>query len=127
MEEDQIVILRLSTGEDIICNIMKISTESYLVQDPMTLDIKYKGRNSSVLLGHWLPIEVITSNEVLIKPCDVITMFYPNKGLSEYYCNAVYDLHRVKRRRDQVENMEDTSESVDVMEALEESQYSTLH
>ena len=66
--EDEVKILRLVTGEDIICNYYKVSTDSYVVTDPMMLIVKFKGRNSSVIMEHWLPVEVIKNNEVLINP-----------------------------------------------------------
>ena len=119
--EDEVKILRLVTGEDIICNYYKVSADSYVVTDPMMLIVKFKGRNSSVVMEHWLPVEVVKSNEVLINPRDVITMFDPKEGLAEYYTNLVEKLHRTIEKRNQIENM-DLDEMIDIMEALEESQ-----
>ena len=124
--EDQVKILRLVTGEDIICNYYKVSNESYVVADPMLLIVKFKGKNSNVIMEHWLPVEVIKNNEILINPRDVITMFDPKDGLAEYYSNLVYKLHREIEKRKQIENME-PNEMMDIMEALEESQGQILH
>lgn len=124
--EDEVKILRLVTGEDIICNYYKVSSDSYVITDPMMLIVKFKGRNSSVIMEHWLPVEVIKNNEVLINPRDVITMFDPKESLAEYYINLVYKLHRTIEKRKQIENL-DLDEMVDIMEALEESQGETLH
>ena len=124
--EDEVKILRLVTGEDIICNYYKVSADSYVVTDPMMLIVKFKGRNSSVVMEHWLPVEVVKSNEVLINPRDVITMFDPKEGLAEYYTNLVEKLHRTIEKRNQIENM-DLDEMIDIMEALEESQGQILH
>ena len=124
--EDEIKILRLVTGEDIICNYYKVSVDSYLVADPMMLIVKFKGKDSTVIMEHWLPVEVIKSNEVLINPRDVITMYDPNDSLAEYYTNLVDKLHRTIERRKQIENL-DMDEMMDIMEAIEESQGETLH
>lgn len=124
--EDEVKILRLVTGEDIICNYYKVSSDSYVITDPMMLIIKFKGRNSSVVMEHWLPVEVIKNNEVLINPRDVITMFDPKDSLAEYYANLVDKLHRMVEKRKQIENL-DLDEMVDIMEALEESQGQILH
>jgi len=124
--EDEVKILRLVTGEDIICNYYKVSADSYVVTDPMMLIVKFKGRNSSVIMEHWLPVEVIKSNEVLINPRDVITFIEPKESLSEYYTNLVEKLHRTIEKRNQIENM-DLDEMIDIMEALEESQGQILH
>lgn len=124
--EDEVKILRLVTGEDIICNYFKVSSDSYVITDPMMLIVKFKGRNSSVVMEHWLPVEVVKNNEVLINPRDVITMFDPKDSLAEYYTNLVDKLHRTIEKRKQIENL-DLDEMVDIMEALEESQGETLH
>jgi len=124
--EDEVKILRLVTGEDIICNYYKVSNDSYVVADPMMLIVKFKGRNSNIIMEHWLPVEVIKSNEVLINPRDVVAMFDPKDSLAEYYTNLVDKLHRTIEKRNQIENM-DLDEMVDIMEALEESQGQILH
>jgi hypothetical protein len=124
--EDEIKILRLVTGEDIICKYYKISVDSYLIADPMMLIVKFKGKDSTVIMEHWLPVEVIKSNETLINPRDVITMFDPNDALAEYYTNLVDKLHRTIERRKQIENL-DIDEMIDIMEAIEESQGQILH
>jgi len=124
--DDKVKIIRLITGEDIICGFHKISTESYLVLDPMALRVKFKGKDSSVLMEHWLPIEVIKNNEILINPRDVITMFDPKDSLSEYYINLVENLHRSIERTKLMEN-EELDEMVDLLEALEESKFNSIH
>lgn len=124
--EDEVKILRLVTGEDIICNYYKISKDSYVVADPMMLIVKFKGKDSTVIMEHWLPVEVIKNNEVLINPRDVVTMFDPKDSLAEYYTNLVDKLHRTIEKRKQLENM-DLDEMVDIMEALEESQGQIIH
>ena len=124
--QDEVKILRLVTGEDIICNYYKVSSDSYVITDPMMLIVKFKGNNSSVIMEHWLPVEVIKSNEIMINPRDVITMFDPKDSLAEYYSNLVEKLHRALEKRKQLENM-DLDEMVDIMEALEESQGQILH
>lgn len=124
--EDEVKILRLVTGEDIICSYYKISTDSYVIADPMMLIVKFKGKDSTVLMEHWLPVEVIKSNEIIINPRDVITMFDPKESLAEYYTNLVDKLHRTIERRKQIENL-DLDDMIDIMEALEESQGQILH
>ena len=124
--EDQVKILRLVTGEDIICNYYKVSNESYVVADPMLLIVKFKGKNSNVIMEHWLPVEVIKSNEVLINPRDVITFIEPKESLSEYYTNLVEKLHRTIEKRNQIENM-DLDEMIDIMEDRKSTRLNSSH
>jgi hypothetical protein len=125
--DEQIKILRMITGEDIICSFIKVSSESYVLQDPMLLIIKFKGKESVILMEHWLPIEVIKSNEILINPRDVITMFDPKDSLAEYYQNLITKLHKAIEQKAKLENMEDLNEMIDIMDAIEESQGAVLH
>jgi hypothetical protein len=124
--DDEVKIIRLVTGEDIICGFHKVSTESYLVCDPMALRVKFKGKDSTVLMEHWLPIEVVKNNEILINPRDVITMFDPKDSLAEYYINLVEFLHKSIEKVKLMEN-EELDEMVDLLEALEESKFYSIH
>lgn len=124
--ENDVRILRLVTGEDIICNFLKISIDSYLICDPMMLIIKFKGKDSSVLMEHWLPVEVIKKNEVLINPRDVITIFEPKESLAEYYMNLVDKVHMALERKKIVEEM-DIDEMVEILEAMEEAKENIIH
>jgi hypothetical protein len=124
--ENDVRILRLVTGEDIICIFHKISSDSYLVRDPMLVMVKFKGKDSTVLMEHWLPVEVVKKTEVLINPRDVITMFDPKESLAEYYLNLVDRLHIALDRKKILEDM-DIDEMVDILEAMEESKEHILH
>lgn len=124
--ENDIRILRLVTGEDIICNFNKISVDDYVVSDPMTLIIKFSGKNSNVIMEHWLPVEVIHKNSVLIESKQVLTMFDPNEDLAEYYTGLVEKLHDTIRQRRMVEEME-LDGMVELIEAVEESKSKTIH
>lgn len=124
--ENDVRILRLVTGEDIICIFHKISIDSYLVRDPMLVMVKFKGKDSTVLMEHWLPVEVVKKTEVLINPRDVITMFDPKESLAEYYINLVDRLHIALDRKKILEDM-DIDEMVDILEAMEESKEHILH
>ena len=124
--DDDVKILRMQNGEDIICIFHKISTESFLICDPMVLIVKFKGKDSSVLMEHWLPIEIVKSNEVVVNPRDIITMFDPKESLAEYYNNLVEKLHRAIDRTKKMTHAE-IDELDDVLEAMEESKFYSLH
>ena len=124
--ENEVKIFRLMTGEDIISEYHKISKDSYVLINPMNIVVKFKGKDSSVYMEHWLPVEVIKSNEIIINPSFILTSYLPNEGLEEYYRNLVDKLHLNMDKRKKLENM-DLDEMLDVMEALEQSQDQTLH
>lgn len=125
--EDEIKIVRLSTGEDVICSVYRISRNKTIVIEPMVLHVKYKGKESTVIMVPWLPVEVIKSNCVLIENKHIITEFDPNDGLQEYYTNLVNKLRKSIEKRKSVENIQVDDDSIDIMYALEEAGRQTQH
>lgn len=124
--ENEVKILRLVTGEDIICNYYKISSDSYIVSDPMVLMINFKGKNPNVIMEHWLPVEVIKKNQVLINPRDIITIIEPNESISEYYSNLVIKVHKSLEMKKNLESI-DEEDYEEIMEALKQSRGNILH
>ena len=124
--ENNVLIFRMITGEDIICSYHKMDSKTYLFLDPMMMMVKFKGKDSTVLMEYWLPIEVIKSNSVVVGSEKIITSFEPKDSLKEYYLNLAEKLHVSLERIKIVENM-DTEEMVEILEAMEESKGHLLH
>lgn len=123
---DEIIIFRLVTGEDIICRHHKISKDEVLVCDPMMLIVKFKGNNSTVIMEHWLPFEIVKSNEAVLDMKSIITSYYPNESLCEYYSNLVDKFKRILENYKSVEDM-DISDMSEVMEALKDMKGQIIH
>ena len=124
---EEIKILRLVTGEDVICSLFKISIDSYAVINPMTVFVRYKGKTSSLVMQHWLPIELVKKNEILISPRDVITIYDPIDDVAEYYENMVENLNKMMHARFKPAQYNDLEEMDDIMEAIEQSQNQIIH
>ena len=101
-----IQIIRLKNGEDIIGDVVTFS-DDYEIQEPMSVSVEYRGRESGLVMNHWLPVQLIDINKTLIKKTDVLTTFIPNKEFSEYYENTVEKLNRLLQVRKEVEEMSD--------------------
>ena len=85
-----IKILRLVTGEDIICYIER-HKEEVIVRSPMVLYIKTDSRSGNELLSlnNWLPFSILKGNETVVYVKDIICVMEPSKELIEYYENSV--------------------------------------
>ena len=124
--ENEVKILRLITGEDIICSFLKIEKNTYLVIDPMSLIIKSKGGESTILMQHWLPVEVIASNEVVLQDRDILCYLEPNESMKEYY-NNLTDKLREEIRKKKLFNDMDIEDQMDILLAMEEIKEQSIH
>ena len=87
---DNIKIIRLQSGEDIIAN-YKLDEESGIVEinRPMMLMFKRLPTGKSIMMmGPWLPIELIETNSALLYTQDILTVISPKESLIKYYNNA---------------------------------------
>jgi hypothetical protein len=120
-----IEILRLKTGEDIIGDVYNLGV-AYEIHEPMTVDIDYRGKESGLIMQHWLPVQLITENHTVIKMEDVLTKFEPNKEFTEYYKNTVEKINELLKAKQVADSMTD-EEINSLMDVLEESYKHTLH
>ena len=126
--ESNIKIIRMSSGEDVICHYTDNANGNCTIVEPMTVMVRPRGNQMSLMMAHWLPVQVISKNEALIKHKDIISIFEPNEDLEEYYINTVLKLREVIKAKEVADKMSD-EEIMDVMEALEEisQEDRTLH
>lgn len=87
---DNVKIIRLQSGEDIIAN-YKEDDESGIVHvnRPMLLFFKRLPTGKSVMMmGPWLPVELIQSNSASLYVQDILTVVSPRQSLIKYYTDA---------------------------------------
>ena len=71
MESKDVKIIRLSTGEDIICGLIE-NGDRYFLQDPMIFIIKDTGKQFILMLQNWLPLQVMKESNTIINASHVI-------------------------------------------------------
>lgn len=88
---EQVKLLRLKTGEDVISYIEDYEEGKSILRTPMVVMIKYDNRTGkqNVMMDHWLPITVILENEAVIENSEILTSMNPNAEFSEYYEKSV--------------------------------------
>ena len=118
-------ILRLKTGDDIIAEI-DCNSDVYYVNSPMVIWMDQNQKTPKLCMDHWLPVQVIDDNSVVLRTEDVLTEFYPNEQLAEYYINTIKEFNSVLDAKEKEDNMSD-EEIIETIMALQEGTGSTFH
>jgi hypothetical protein len=95
---ESINLLRLKSGEDIICYMEHYGHDEIVVRDAMVVFIKMDMKNGKqiAMLDHWLPVSVIKRNETIIKMSEVIAIMDPTPEFTEYFENSVEAIEHAK-------------------------------
>ena len=124
MHNENIKILRLNDGEDIITEYHLEQGNIVVMNNPMTLFFKRLSMGKSmVLMQPWLPIELVDTNCAKIYANQILTVIEPKSALVDYYKNAVEESNDiVTKYSDQIDEslMNDAYASSD--ESLEEEE-----
>jgi hypothetical protein len=123
---DNVRIIRLKDGEDIITSYHLNSNGIIEMYDPMTLFYKRLSAGKSMLLmSPWLPMELVQTNSACISMNEVLTIVEPRTALIEYYNNAVVEANEmISNFTDQIDeslfNDFDSDEELDLEDESEE-------
>lgn len=127
---EQIKIVRLQSGEDIIAGYIE-NTETEMVQliNPMTVFFKKLSSGTSLLMvSPWLPVEIVENDSAMIYTSDILTVVDPKQNVIDYYQKTLIELENYKNETeestldwgdDEEDELEEYSEE-DIKEALEE-------
>lgn len=127
--ENSIKIVRLQNGEDIVGYVTNKQNGSYDIVEPMTVDIEFKNNEAGLVMRHWLPVQLVKTNETVLSDKDIICMFEPADEFCEYYMNTVEKIKDIIKAKNLVDEYSD-EELDDIMEAFEELEQQdgyTLH
>ena len=127
--ENNIKIVRLQNGEDIVGYVTSKENGHYDIVEPMTVGIEYKNRESGLVMRHWLPVQLVKKNETVLADKDIICMFEPADDFCEYYENTVEKIRELIRAKNLVDDLSDdeVNEMLDAFEELEDNDGYTLH
>ena len=120
---DNIKIIRLQSGEDVMANVVESEGQEYFVlQNPMTVMFKrlINGRAVMLMLP-WLPVEIINDNSATIYSNDILSFLDPKNSLIDYYTRAIDDLYsKMQEESDDIESA--LSSEMDVSELMTEEE-----
>jgi hypothetical protein len=91
--ENNIRIIRLQSGEDIIANYYEDKENDMILLDkPMHVIFKRMTNGKTVMMMMpWLPVELIKQNSAIIDAADILTIVEPRDELINYYINAAFN------------------------------------
>lgn len=137
---NNIKIVRLHSGEDIIADFIEDDeSSSVLLDNPMHIIFKRVPTGQTIMMMMpWLPIELIEDNQAVILADDILTVIEPKQDLIEYYGDVVLEAQKRMERKlpfhpdNDIMNIDDEEdeESVDfddVIEAMRERKKGSLH
>jgi hypothetical protein len=89
---NNVKIVRLLDGTDIVSVIDEIRTGEFLLVNPMEFQVQVRGQASHITLAPYLPFQFVEKNEVVVYSKDVVFMTTPKEEFAEYYENSVEQL-----------------------------------
>jgi len=91
---DNIKIVRLQSGEDVIADYTQVEGDSsVLLTNPMCLIFKRMPTGRAVMLmSPWLPLELVEKNEAWLFEADILTIIQPKAQIIDYYTNTVKEV-----------------------------------
>lgn len=115
-EELGVQFLRLSTGEDVISDVLKVITDSnhiFILKDPLKVIYSITTKGVSVSLMQWIFSRVCDFQEFTLYPNDIITMAIPSNNMNEYYKEMVDHInkYKIKKTKD-IEDLEEDQEDI---------------
>jgi hypothetical protein len=131
-----IKIVRLQSGEDVICNYYADDENGVvLLADPMHLIFKRMPTGRTVMMMMpWLPIEIIKDNSAIVYDSDILTIIEPKDELIHYYNQNVFhsqelaDDNSIAEQLLETEDEDDLEEKAEeLLEILKERKKSNLH
>jgi hypothetical protein len=132
---NNIKIVRLQSGEDIMADVMENDENELIVLDnPMHIIFKRIPTGQTVMMMMpWLPIEIIKENSAIVYSSDILTIIEPKEDLVDYYGTVVIEAQqRMEEKRDFSNEEEDDydEEEIDeeeLFEVLKEKKKHKLH
>jgi len=124
---DNIKLVRLQNGEDIIGFVTDKENGKYDISEPMTVDLDYRTNQPGLVMKHLLPIQLVKRNEIVLENKDILFIVDPADSFAEYYANTVERLREILTARELVDQMSD-EEVNDIMDAIGElNDGNTIH
>jgi hypothetical protein len=122
---DNIKIVRLQNGEDIIANYQEDDGEgTVLLTNPMSLMFKRLPTGKAVMMMcPWLPLELIDNVSAKLFVQDILSVFQPREKIIGHYNNTVIEVEKDMLMNDtEMENYDEEGYDEEEQEDQEELQ-----
>ena len=125
---DNIKIVKLRNGEDLVGTLTSTDIGNYRLEEPMSFEIDFRHNSSGLIMRHWLPVQLVKKNEIELTQKDILAILEPADDFCEYYWNTVEKIKDLLKANTLVDEMSD--EEIDmIMNEFEEmnNNGNTLH
>jgi hypothetical protein len=89
---NDIKIIKLQDGSDIIGTVTELEDRSFYVITPMQVIIHTEGKYSGIILREWLPARLLELNEAIINRNQIVCFMKPNKTFIDYYVRSMIEM-----------------------------------
>ena len=131
MTSNNIKIVRLQSGEDIIANYLEDEeNDTVLLDKPMHIILKRLPNNKTVMMMMpWLPVELIKENEAILYASDILSVFEPREDLIEHYDSVLNQFEEAlnSMEDDDEEDIDDGNDEEMEVEEIQEGIKRVLH
>ena len=119
---DNIKIVRLQSGEDVIANYKDDEEGSITLTNPMALIFKRMPTGRAVMMmSPWLPLELVEDNIACIYAQDILSVFQPKQSIIDYYNTTVMEVEE-DRKNEEMNELHDIDENDFEMSSEEENE-----
>ena len=110
---DNIKIVKLRNGEDLVGTLTSTDIGSYKLEEPMSFEIDFRHNSSGLIMRHWLPVQLVKKNEIELSQKDILAILEPADDFCEYYWNTVEKIKDLLKAKNIVDEMSD--EEIDMI------------
>ena len=110
---DNIKIVKLRNGEDLVGTLTSTEIGNYRLEEPMAFEIDFRHNSSGLIMRHWLPVQLVKKNEIELTQKDILAIIEPADDFCEYYCNTVEKIKELLKAKNLVDDMSD--EEIDMI------------
>lgn len=116
---NNVKLVRLKNGDDIIGDITYHTDDAFIIYDPMLIEIDYRNKFTGLMMKHWLPFQIIKKNQATLQIRDTLFMIDPSDVLCEYYLSSVERIREIANAKEMMDDLDD-EDYEEVLEAFEE-------
>jgi hypothetical protein len=102
---NEILILRLKSGEDIISCLIDLPDDKVKLDNPLCMVYKTVDTGSMLLLTPWLPFEFITENVTSIDKSEILATMNPSIRMVNIYTKSLISLYDTTHKDDAKESL----------------------
>lgn len=129
MDNSNVRIVRLKSGEDILCNLL-INDDKVLVNlmEPMVIEYETFGDTQHLMIANWLPVSLVKENKSVIPVTEVLCVMHPTDELIEYYNQTIKKMNSALVVKPMEElNEEEMTQMMEVMEEIKTTKGLIMH